>query len=315
MNTPTLFTCLVVALTSAAQEPTPDTPRELSYKFVDKSLEIRYGDGPLLTYVYEDEEIPRPYIANVYTLEGRRVTRAHPAPVGPNNDHATFHPGIWLSFGDLNGSDFWRNKARTRGTKPVIQSDEPNHITFSASATFEAENGEELGSLEATYNVIVVERFYFIDTAFVFRPRNGSLIFGDQEEMGFGIRLDTPLTVKFGDGTIRNADGGIDETGTWGKASDWCTYSAEIEGRGIGVQLTPAAGNFRPSWFHSREYGLLVANPFGRNAMTGSEKSRVVVKEQDSLTLGFRLYVSDTPAEEWPGWIRRFTKHRRIPEP
>lgn len=42
-----------------------------------------------------------------------RVTRNHPPkPAEDANDHGTLHPGDRLPGGNLNGRDFWRNKAR-----------------------------------------------------------------------------------------------------------------------------------------------------------------------------------------------------------
>ena len=38
-------------------------------------------------------------------------------------DHDTFHPGIWMSFGDISGSDYWRIMARVRHAEFV---DEPH---------------------------------------------------------------------------------------------------------------------------------------------------------------------------------------------
>lgn len=49
----------------------------------------------------------------------------------------------------------------------------------------------------------------------------------------------------------------------------------------------PHPKNFRRSWFHARDYGLLVANPFGRNAFTKAEKSQVVVSKLQALRLRF----------------------------
>jgi hypothetical protein len=49
--------------------------------------------------------------------------------------------------------------------------------------------------------------------------------------------------------------------------------------------------NFRPSWFHARDYGLMVANPFGRKALSGGPESRVEVKPGETFRLGFGLYL------------------------
>lgn len=49
--------------------------------------------------------------------------------------------------------------------------------------------------------------------------------------------------------------------------------------------------NFRASRFHARDYGLLVANPFGINAFTNGEKSAVTVEPGKTLRLRFGVCV------------------------
>jgi hypothetical protein len=58
--------------------------------------------------------------------------------------------------------------------------------------------------------------------------------------------------------------------------------------------LMPDPKNFRRSWFHARDYGLLVANPFGRQAFTKGKPSQVVVKKGETLTLRFGVLVHDS---------------------
>jgi hypothetical protein len=45
--------------------------------------------------------------------------------------------------------------------------------------------------------------------------------------------------------------------------------------------------NFRPAWWHNRDYGLMVANPFGQEAMKQGAKSRVRVQRGESFRLRF----------------------------
>ena len=56
--------------------------------------------------------------------------------------------------------------------------------------------------------------------------------------------------------------------------------------------------NFRPGWFHSRNYGYIAANPFGREAMKQGEKSSVTVKKGDEFSIGFGVLVYCTPKAE-----------------
>src|SRR5262249_15548468 len=112
------------------------------------------------------------------------------------------------------------------------------------------------------------------------------MTFGDQEEMGLGIRMATPLSVPRG-GKITNSDGLKNEAQAWGKAADWCAFGGSVDGHPVEVVLIPHPENFRRSWFHARDYGLLVANPFGRNAFTRGEKSQLLLKRGESVRLRF----------------------------
>ena len=104
--------------------------------------------------------------------------------------------------------------------------------------------------------------------------------------MGLGGRMATPLAVVKG-GEIGNSDGLKNEAQVWGKSADWCAYTGMVKGSRAGVVLMPHPENFRRSWFHARDYGLLAANPFGRNAFTTGEKSEVVVRNGQALRLRF----------------------------
>ena len=60
--------------------------------------------------------------------------------------------------------------------------------------------------------------------------------------------------------------------------------------------------NFRPSWWHNRDYGLMVANPFGRESMKQGVKSVVRVNRGETLRLRFGavLHAAVTEAPDAP---------------
>jgi hypothetical protein len=64
-----------------------------------------------------------------------------------------------------------------------------------------------------------------------------------------------------------------------------------LGGTRIGLTIMPDPKNFRPCWFHVRDYGLAVANPFGRKSLGKCEPSRVVVPKGETLRLRFGLLV------------------------
>jgi hypothetical protein len=139
---------------------------------------------------------------------------------------------------------------------------------------------------------------YLLVWSSTFKSEHADFAFGDQEEMGLGLRVAAPLSVTKGNGEIIDSRGRKNERQVWGKQADWCAYQSTIDGRQVGVVLMPSPGNFRPSWFHARDYGLLVANPFGRNAFTKGEKSRVTVEKGRRFQLAFGVLVYDVPADE-----------------
>jgi hypothetical protein len=132
---------------------------------------------------------------------------------------------------------------------------------------------------------------WVIDSTFA--SEMGDLDFGAQEEMGLGVRVATPLTVQAG-GRILDAEGRQNEKQVWGKQADWCDYSGVVNGQRLGMTIMPDPGNPRRCWFHARDYGVLVANPFGPRA---GGPDRTLVKKGDTLRLRFGVLVYATPAD------------------
>ncbi|MDB5338751.1 MAG: hypothetical protein JWN70_4370, partial [Planctomycetaceae bacterium] len=103
-----VFAALVLPHRMLAAEPT--------VSFVQRPglLTLRIDDVDVADYAYSGPQVSRPYFAHVKTRSGIQVTRNHPPQKGQDAvDHEGLHTGIWLSFGDLSGCDYWRLKART----------------------------------------------------------------------------------------------------------------------------------------------------------------------------------------------------------
>lgn len=262
----------------------------VSFERKEDRLAIRIDGKPFAEYVWGDRAILRPYFSSLRAPNGTQVTRRNPPVEGEDAvDHATMHPGLWLAFGELAGSDFWRNKGTVR------------HVAFVESPVSEGSRG----SFAVRNQYVAGEKVLCEEVCRIAirAQQNGTLLtwsssftgkdefsFGDQEELGLGVRMATPITVKNG-GRIINSDGLVNEKEVWGKPADWCDYSGTIDGQSVGVTLMPDPANFRRAWFHSRDYGVLVANPFGRKAFTKGEKSLIVVKPGEAFRLGFGVFV------------------------
>lgn len=126
----------------------------------------------------------------------------------------------------------------------------------------------------------------------------GDVRFGDQEEMGLGIRVATPLAVekKLG-GRILDSEGRLNGEQVWGKTARWCDYAGPLDGDWVGMTLMTSPKNFRQSWSHARDYGFVAMNPFGLNAFTKADKQEVFVKKGESLRIGYAVVVHESAQE------------------
>ncbi|MBN1442424.1 MAG: PmoA family protein [Planctomycetes bacterium] len=259
-------------------------------------LVITDAGQPVATYVFRDEKILRPYFANVHAPGGIQVTRSQPPIPGLDaTDHDTMHPGVWLAFGELSGHDFWRNKARIIHERfvesPAVRG---GRVTFETANTLRTESGERLCEQTSRLTLAARPSGYLLIWEATFKSGERDIVFGDQEEMGLGVRLATAITEKSG-GVIRNSAGAEGAKATWGRTAAWSDGSGAIGQSRAGILLMSDPENFRPSWFHNRDYGLITANPFGQSAFTGGEKSAVLVKKGEPFRLRFGIFIHAVP--------------------
>ena len=85
----------------------------------------------------------------------------------------------------------------------------------------------------------------------------------------------------------------------WGKIADWNDYSGPVDEKLVGIAIFADPKNAYPSAWHTRAYGLMAANPFGRDksafpAMKG-KTDLVKLAKGESLKLRFAI-TTLTPA-------------------
>jgi hypothetical protein len=301
---------LVFGLAASLSATAKPQAAEVRFLETPGRVEIFVGDEPVATYVYEDPEISRPYFAHVRAPGGTQVSRNHPPVPGKDRmDHPTFHPGIWLTFGEISGNDYWRLKARTEQSEFVeepqvtdgvgafavrnryLEADDPQHVVCEEVCRFTISE-RPAGYLLTWDSTFTSDREFY---------------FGDQEEMGLGIRVATPLRAEVADatlppptGTMTDSEGRRNGAQIGGNTADWCDYSGTLDDRHVGMTVFCHPDNFRPSWFHARDYGFLAANAFGRAAFKKGEPSKVVVKPGEELRLRYGILIHACDAGSTP---------------
>lgn len=286
---------LAVASASTTTAPASNTSSSTGFGVEEQKdrLRISLSGKPIVDFVFRDEKIRRPYFANARLTNERQVTRTHP-PVKDADavDHDTMHPGIWLGFGDISGHDFWRNKAtmeHLRFLKAPTTADGRMH--FATECRLKTSKGEPLCLLTNDFTLTARPNGWLLVWSAEFRADEHPIVFGDQEEMGFGARVATPYTEKNG-GMIRSSTGKKKAKETWGQPAKWCDYSGHGPQSG-GIMLMASEKNFRESWWHNRDYGVFVANPFGREAMKQGARSAITVAKGETLKITFGALIHD----------------------
>lgn len=304
MSSPWFVACVIVWLSAASlfgAPAEPLTPSSIAdsasgvFHFEEQNDRLRISlDGkPIVDFVFRDPRILRPYFSNARLVNGVQVTRNHPPVEGQDAvDHDTMHPGLWLGFGDLSGQDFWRNKAtmeHVRFVQPPAIVD--GRLMFANECLLKTDSGKPLCLLTNKISLTAQNNGWMLTWTAEFRADQGPIIFGDQEEMGFGARVATSITEKNG-GLIRSSTGKQTAKETWGQPADWCDYSGSGPEAG-GIMLMASDQNFRQSWWHNRDYGVFVANPFGREAMKQGPRSALTVEKGNTLQITFGALIHD----------------------
>lgn len=291
------------ALSLPAQEKT-----DWGFHEKDDRVELTFHGQRIADFVFRDEAIRRPYLCHVKTLSGTQVTRNHPPIAGQDAvDHDTMHPGIWMGFGDISGVDFWRNKGTTQHVRWTLPPQVMNgQLLFETEAQLLNAEGHPIGTVITRLIFMAHKSDWMVSWKAKFQAKDKPLVFGDQEEMGFGARVATSITEK-NDGVILSSTGKRTAKDTWGQAADWCDYSGLISGMPAGITLMSSPDNFRPSWWHNRDYGVFVANPFGRKAMGQGDVSSVVVEPGDQLNLEFAAVIHEGTTYSPQDWFKRLS--------
>ena len=253
-------------------------------------LLLKHGADPIGEYVFADTKTLRPFFAHLRAPGGIPVTRTWPPVAGVDAvDHADMHPGVWLAFGDVSGEDFWRNKAAIKHLRfTAAPAWQEGSLRFATLSTMHRTDGSALADMACEFTITPQPGEYRLTWAAAITPVVDGFYFGDQEEMGLGVRMATPLTEKNG-GLITSSTGATTAKATWGQPADWCDYAGTVNGVKAGVKIIPDAANFRRSWWHNRDYGVFVANPYGRAAMKQGQPSRVEVRKEDTHRLKFTV--------------------------
>jgi hypothetical protein len=326
---------VVLALTVVLAGAVPlAAAQPVSIQATDNSIELRLGTDLVSRYC-KGPDVAKPYFWPVEGPGGLLLTRAWPmvkAPPGGSTDHP-HQKSAWFCHGDvipeglavphrikgIEGVDFWSEApghGRIVCTRVAQQKESTGHHAQVATHN-EWRTADDMNILDEERTIwfydlggarlIVLD----IDLAASVCP----ITFGDTKEGSMGIRINDLIRAEKGAGRIENAEGKVGEKECWGRLSAWCDYSGPIDGKVVGLAILTDPANRYPSCWHSRGYGLMAANPFGR-AMSGfpamkgrTDLVRLAKGEHLKLRYGLLLHAGDAKeggvAEHYQQFVKR----------
>ncbi len=294
MSAPALF----------AQEPASQAAFRIEEASEPAGWNIFKGDKLVAGYIFDSNG--KPIVYPVVGPAGHRMTRNFPMQdegelERGDHDH---HRSMWLTHGDVNGTDFWLDDencgkiVHRKGTAELGADGEPVLIT--ENDWLDA-MGNRLLSDTRRLSIRDVDGRRIIDCDFLLKATDGDVNFGDTKEGTFGVRLAGTMKVdaKLG-GLITNAAGETNKE-AWGQKSAWVNYSGPIDGDTVGMVIHDHPSSFGfPCRWHVRTYGLFAANPFGVSDFTGGDKTKgLVLPAGKQMRLNYRvvLYTGDFDPE------------------
>jgi hypothetical protein len=302
----------------------------------NRALDLFIGDE--IVARYHAQGFAKPIFWPLNAPGGVPLTRNYPPPEGQAKDHP-HQKSAWFCHGDViaegvelkekikgvEGVDFW-SEAKGHGKIVHVKfgpSRPPDGWVFSVFNEWQTGDGTKIMDEYSRIWLYHLGKARLIVVNIDLHASVCPITFGDTKEGCFGIRINDVINAEVakkgkeaGKGKIQNADGKIGEKECWGQRSAWCDYSGPIDGKVVGLAIFDDPKNLPACW-HVRGYGLMAANPFGRDKhakFPGVKGNNDLVKlkkgEHLHLRYGMLLHTGDAVSGEVAEHYKRFVDLR-----
>lgn len=321
-----LFLCLFVSVSCSSRKGSNQNSEiKLITSAAEKKTDIII-DGKLFTSFIWPDNVYKPVLYPVVTSAGTEVTRGFPLKprLGEQVDHM-HQVGIWLTYGNVNGLDFWGNGYR--GIKEPkggeikhlsidrIQS-KGNEGSFVSSEDWLDPKGRILLKEKTEYHFIADGSNRIIDRITTLTAQDTAVVFKDTKEGMFGMRVARQLEMPSSGGVILidstgnpsekkdtlnlgvtgnyKSSEGLTGDAVWGTRAKWMNLSGKIGDEEISIVMIDHPKNpGYPTYWHARGYGLFSINPFGWKDFTkGKEEFNFTIPAKKSAKLRYRVIIS-----------------------
>jgi hypothetical protein len=250
------------------------------FSIVEQSDRIDVLEAGQLFTSYRFLSGSKPVLWPIIGPDQQKMTRSFPLDdtvEGEAKDHP-HHRGLWMTFGDVDGTDWWaegpkrgvvahrrvidaiadgptaRITAEHHWVRPKKEEGEPDHPLLKETCRYTFHGNHD------TERIIDCEYLLSVEGS------DSGATFGDTKEGMFAIRVPESMRGDRPRGELLNSHG--DRGGdVWGKSATWVDYSGPARPDdepiyGIAILVHPASFRASGLW-HARTYGLFAHNPIG----------------------------------------------------
>ena len=286
-------------------------------------VNVTVDGAPFTSYLWGTAQ-KKPVLYPLIAPSGIEVSRGY--PLAPREGERTDHPhhaGMWFSYGNVDGFDFWNNsdaiKAEDRGKMGTI-----HH-----QRVISTKSGHDRGELvvEAIWTNGAGADVLAQTTHYVFASKAGQrsidevvtlralqrVVFHDDKEGMLGIRVahflesanekggtftdasgrPTPVqtnNVPGATGVYRTSEGKQGDA-AWATRGRWCILTGTTGDQSVTLAILdhPRNPNY-PTYWHARGYGLFAANPLGQHIFDSKAPELNFTLEKDQrATFRYRI--------------------------
>jgi hypothetical protein len=290
----------------------------------ENKIDIRVGHSLFTRFIYPDS-LEKPVLFPIYDAAGTIVTRGFPIEPRPGEpiDHP-HHLGLWFTYENVNGLDFWNNSyaipLEKKSQYGWIKTDSILDIVSGTigflryharwvnqqNQTLMEENTRY--EFSGTVNQRIIERITELTA-------DTDILFADAKDGMLGLRLTRELQIPNGrekyfsdnKGNITAVNKDIFSSGdyltsegkrgdsAWGTRGRWCKVFGKIKDDSVSITIFDHNNNPNyPTFWHARGYGLFAANPLGEKIFTnGKSALNLKLKKNEKIVFRYRIFIQN----------------------
>jgi hypothetical protein len=290
----------------------------------ENKIDILVGHSLFTRFIYPDS-LEKPVLFPISDAGGTWITRGF--PMEPRTGEPTDHPhhlGLWFTYENVNGLDFWNNSyaipLEKKSQYGWIKTDSILDILSGTigilryHARWVNQQNQTLMEENTRYEFSGTGQERIIDRITELTA-DTDILFADAKDGVLGLRLTRELQIPngqehyfsdnkgnktvvkkdvFSNGDYLTSEGKRGDS-AWGTRGRWCKVFGKIKDDSVSITIFDHADNPNyPTFWHARGYGLFAANPLGEKIFTnGKTALNLNMKKNEKIIFRYRILIQN----------------------